>query len=108
MLLRIMEPDKRLDIKNIPTYGKTGTSSAYKDAWFIGHAGNKDGITATSWIGNDNYYSMDNATGGSVATLLWRNILENYFKIHPRNKETGFGINLEFQKIIQRMLLVIL
>ena len=71
-------------LHNIPTYGKTGTTSGYKDAWFIGHAGNKDGITAGVWVGNDNYAPTKKATGGGFAAALWKNIMTSFFQISPR------------------------
>lgn len=69
---------RRANIKDVPVYGKTGTTSNYKDAWFLGHAGLNNGITAGVWVGNDNTQSTKKATGGGVAAVLWHNILENY------------------------------
>jgi penicillin-binding protein 1A len=43
--------------------GKTGTSSDYKDAWFIGFTGQY--VTGV-WYGNDNFTSMNRVTGGSI------------------------------------------
>ena len=78
---------KNANLNNIPTYGKTGTTSGYKDAWFIGHAGEQNGITAGVWLGNDNFTAMNNITGGGMSTLLWHNILTSYFNKHPRSFE---------------------
>jgi len=36
----------------IPTAGKTGTTNAYRDAWFVGYTGN---FTCAVWYGNDDY-----------------------------------------------------
>ncbi len=49
--------------------GKTGTSSNYRDAWFIGYTGQY--VTGV-WYGNDNYTSMNNVTGGSLPALTWK------------------------------------
>jgi penicillin-binding protein 1A len=43
--------------------GKTGTSSDYKDAWFIGFTGQ---YVTGIWYGNDNFTSMNRVTGGSI------------------------------------------
>jgi len=43
------------------TYGKTGTTDNYKDAWFIGFT---DNVTYGVWVGNDNNEPMHNVTGG--------------------------------------------
>ncbi|MFT6212264.1 MAG: penicillin-binding protein 1A [Alphaproteobacteria bacterium] len=73
---------RRAQIKNVAVYGKTGTTSNYRDAWFLGHIGLKKGITAGVWIGNDNTKVTKKATGGGVAAVLWHNILENYVYNH--------------------------
>jgi penicillin-binding protein 1A len=52
--------------------GKTGTSTDYKDAWFIGFTGDYVGGV---WIGNDNNASMNKITGGSLPAGIWHNIL---------------------------------
>ena len=43
--------------------GKTGTTNAYKDAWFDGFTGN---YVCTVWFGNDDSTSMNNMTGGTL------------------------------------------
>ena len=53
--------------------GKTGTSSEYRDAWFVG--GTKD-MTIGVWVGNDDYSPMNNVTGGSIPATIFRDIVE--------------------------------
>ena len=53
--------------------GKTGTSQNYADAWFIGYVGD---MVIGVWIGNDDNTSMNKTTGGTLPTILWRNIVE--------------------------------
>ena len=48
-----------LDFTNV--VGKTGTSSNYKDAWFVGFTGK---YVASIWLGNDDNRPMLNVTGG--------------------------------------------
>jgi penicillin-binding protein 1A len=48
--------------------GKTGTSSAYRDAWFIGYTGQY--VTGV-WVGNDNFTPMSRVTGGSFPAQSW-------------------------------------
>lgn len=48
--------------------GKTGTSSDYKDAWFLGFTGQ---LVTGVWYGNDNFTSMNRVTGGSLPTQTW-------------------------------------
>lgn len=52
-----------------PVAGKTGTSSNYRDAWFIGYT--SDYVTAV-WVGNDDNASMKRVTGGSVPAEIWQ------------------------------------
>jgi penicillin-binding protein 1A len=74
----------KAQIKDVAVYGKTGTTSNYRDAWFLGHIGVNNGITAGVWVGNDDTSAMKKATGGGVATVLWQNILENYIYNHNK------------------------
>jgi penicillin-binding protein 1A len=75
----------KAQIKNVAVYGKTGTTSNYRDAWFLGHIGTQNGITAGVWLGNDNTSATKKATGGGVAAILWQNILENYVYNHNQS-----------------------
>jgi penicillin-binding protein 1A len=52
----------------IRAYGKTGTSSDYRDAWFIGFAGN---LVVGVWVGNDDFTPMKRVTGGSLPAEIW-------------------------------------
>jgi len=56
----------------IPRYdiaGKTGTTSDYRDAWFIGFTG---GFVTAIWTGRDDNTPMKRVTGGGVPASLWR------------------------------------
>ena len=53
----------------IRAYGKTGTSQNYRDAWFIGFAGN---LVVGVWVGNDDSSSMKRVTGGSLPAQIWK------------------------------------
>ncbi len=48
---------KRAELDGIPTAGKTGTTNAWRDAWFVGYTGNFAGAV---WMGNDDY-TLDQA-----------------------------------------------
>ena len=58
--------------KGITIGGKTGTSSEYRDAWFVGAT---DRQTIGVWIGNDNFTPMKNVTGGSIPANVFREIV---------------------------------
>ncbi len=51
-----------------PAAGKTGTTSSYRDAWFVGFT--PDLVTAV-WIGNDNYSRMNESYGGNIPARIW-------------------------------------
>ncbi len=49
--------------------GKTGTTSDYKDAWFIGYT--PDMVTGV-WVGNDDNTPMKKVTGGMLPAMIWK------------------------------------
>jgi penicillin-binding protein 1A len=49
--------------------GKTGTTQAARDAWFIGFSG--DYVTGV-WMGYDNNTPLTGVTGGGLPTEIWR------------------------------------
>jgi penicillin-binding protein 1A len=51
--------------------GKTGTTQDNRDAWFIGAV---DGRITGIWIGNDGDTPMHNVMGGTLPSLLFRQI----------------------------------
>ena len=52
--------------------GKTGTSSNYRDAWFMGITGQ---YVAGVWLGNDDFTPMARVTGGSFPAQTWHNFM---------------------------------
>ena len=53
--------------------GKTGTTSDYKDAWFVGYTG---GFVTAVWVGKDDNSAMRGVTGGSSPAAIWRGFME--------------------------------
>jgi penicillin-binding protein 1A len=53
--------------------GKTGTSQAYRDAWFVGYTGN---YVAAVWMGNDDFSPTRNMTGGSLPAMTWQRLMD--------------------------------
>jgi penicillin-binding protein 1A len=49
--------------------GKTGTSSAWRDAWFMGFTGQY--VTGV-WFGNDDYTPTAGLTGGNLPAMTWK------------------------------------
>ena len=63
---------RRAIIEGVPAAGKTGTTNAFRDAWFVGYTGN---FIAGVWFGNDDYSSTNRMTGGSLPAMTWRAIM---------------------------------
>jgi penicillin-binding protein 1A len=59
---------RRALIEGVRVAGKTGTTNAYRDAWFVGYSGN---LVAGVWVGNDDYSSTNRMTGGSLPAMIW-------------------------------------
>ncbi len=52
--------------------GKTGTTSDFRDAWFVGYTG---GFVTAVWVGKDDDTPMRHVTGGSAPAELWRDFM---------------------------------
>ncbi len=63
---------KRAILDGVKAAGKTGTTNAYRDAWFVGYTGNYVGGV---WFGNDDYSPTNRMTGGSLPAMTWRQIM---------------------------------
>ncbi|WP_127145629.1 transglycosylase domain-containing protein [Pelagibacterium montanilacus] len=63
----------RAQIEGVPSAGKTGTTSSYRDAWYVGYTGN---YVASVWYGNDDYTSTNDLTGGRLPAQAWQKFME--------------------------------
>ncbi len=63
---------RRALIEGVPSVGKTGTTSSYRDAWFCGFTGN---YVAAVWFGNDDYEATNKLTGGTLPTTAWQKFM---------------------------------
>jgi penicillin-binding protein 1A len=63
---------KRAALEFTHAVGKTGTSSGYRDAWFMGFTGQ---LVTGVWIGNDEFRPMNNITGGSLPAQIWNSFM---------------------------------
>jgi penicillin-binding protein 1A len=64
---------RRAMLDGVRIAGKTGTTNAHRDAWFVAFTGN---LIAGVWIGNDDYQSMQRMTGGSLPAMTWGAIMK--------------------------------
>ena len=64
-----------------PVAGKTGTTSDFRDAWFVGYTPQ---LSVAIWIGNDDYSPMANGvTGGVYVVPIWRKFMERALAGQP-------------------------
>lgn len=68
-----------------PAAGKTGTSTNFRDAWFIGYTA--DWLCGV-WVGRDNFKPIGgDTTGGNTAAPIWAEFMK---AAHPRTPIRGF------------------
>ncbi|MEL7398835.1 MAG: penicillin-binding transpeptidase domain-containing protein, partial [Pseudomonadota bacterium] len=71
--------------------GKTGTTQAARDAWFIGFTA--DYVTGV-WMGYDDNSPLQQVTGGSLPTDIWRETMSRVNEgLQPRPLPMSRGIN---------------
>ncbi|MEO0907814.1 MAG: transglycosylase domain-containing protein [Pseudomonadota bacterium] len=56
----------------IANYGKTGTTQNYRDALFVGYAGD---LVVGVWIGNDDNSPLDRISGGGLPARIWKDFM---------------------------------
>ncbi|WXR62100.1 transglycosylase domain-containing protein [Peptostreptococcaceae bacterium AGR-M142] len=73
---------RRAKLKNMATAGKTGTTSAKKDAWFVGYS---PYYTAATWIGVDSPKPL--REGSKISAMLWKKVMD---QIHSNLESKSF------------------
>jgi penicillin-binding protein 1A len=68
-----------------PAAGKTGTTSSFRDAWFVGFVPQ---LAAAAWVGNDDYSRMYESYGGNVPARMWAHFMKAAL---ADAKPQGFG-----------------
>ncbi len=74
MLAKVVEQGtgRRAALEGFQVAGKSGTTNAYRDAWFVGYTAN---LVAAVWFGNDDHTSTNNMTGGSLPAMAWHDVM---------------------------------
>jgi len=74
MMSKVVEEGtaRRAQLAGVKAAGKTGTTNAYRDAWFVGYTGN---YVAGVWYGNDDYQPLNRMTGGALPAMTWHEVM---------------------------------
>jgi penicillin-binding protein 1A len=68
-----------------PAAGKTGTTSDFHDAWFVGFTPD---LVAAVWMGNDDNTKMNEAYGGGIPASIWAHFMKQALKNTPKHDFT--------------------
>ncbi len=71
---------RKASLGDRPAAGKTGTSSDWRDAWFVGYTGS---LLAGVWVGNDDNSPMRHVTGGSLPAQVWKSFMVSALEGKP-------------------------
>ena len=71
-----------------PAAGKTGTTQAHRDAWFVGFTAD---YVAGVWMGNDDNTPMARVTGGGLPARLWRDVMADVHQGLPARPLRGIA-----------------
>ena len=69
-----------------PAAGKTGTTSNYHDAWFVGYTPD---LVCGVWVGNDDNTAMNGVMGGQLPAQIWKNFMEKALAQIPAKNFDG-------------------
>ena len=78
------------DFFQLPAAGKTGTTSEFADAWFVGYTPQ---ISAAAWVGFDNksvHFTTWDGQGGRAAAPIWGRFMKYVYE------DPGIGMPLEY------------
>ena len=103
MLGRVVVPGgtaRRAGLPFTTAAGKTGTTSSYRDAWFMGFTGKY--VTGV-WYGNDNYRPTNRLTGGNVPAMTWHEYMSRAHLNPDIPKIIGLPIHPQQVANVRRM-----
>ena len=83
-----------------PAAGKTGTTSNYHDAWFVGYTPD---LVAGVWIGNDNNTSLDGIMGGQTPAAIWSSFMQNALADVPAHDFDNLVVTRRKSKTINEL-----
>ncbi|SNT72955.1 transglycosylase domain-containing protein [Paracoccus seriniphilus] len=63
---------RRAQLSDRPAAGKTGTTSSYRDAWFVGFT---EQYVVGVWMGYDDNTPLTGVTGGGLPAEIWKAVM---------------------------------
>jgi penicillin-binding protein 1A len=86
-----------------PAAGKTGTTSDYRDAWFIGYTPD---LIAGIWVGNDDNSPTRKVTGGGLPAQIWHSFMLRALKgvpphALPEPPQRGFSLPSLWDRLVR-------
>lgn len=69
-----------------PAAGKTGTTSDYHDAWFMGYIPD---LVVSVWVGCDDNQQMGTMTGGTTPAVIWKAFMSKVVSSMPTKSFDG-------------------
>ncbi|MFN3995191.1 MAG: transglycosylase domain-containing protein, partial [bacterium] len=82
-------------LNGVSCYGKTGTTSDHRDAWFAGFT---DDFTCVVWIGNDDYSPLYNVYGATLPAEIWKKSILTAYKYYTPSQKIKSDIIRNIQK----------
>ncbi len=73
--------------------GKTGTTTDYRDAWFVGFAPE---LVTGVWVGNDDNTSMKNESGGKTSSRIWSKYMRKALDVLPNRPQPSSPAHKKF------------
>ncbi|MGO9392601.1 transglycosylase domain-containing protein [Rhodoblastus sp.] len=100
MMTQVVEQGtgRRAALEGIKVAGKTGTTNAFKDAWFCGYTGNFVGVV---WYGNDSGEPMVKMTGGTLPAMTWHDIMQFAHSGVDLKPLPGLSLEAETAPVVQ-------
>jgi penicillin-binding protein 1A len=87
-------------IAGLAVAGKTGTSSDYNDAWFIGYMPK---LVTGVWLGNDTYPApMDQVNGSGLPAIIFQRFMRNAHEFLPFLRMQGVHESPRNQQAISK------
>ena len=101
LLDKVVGPDgtaNRALIPSYKTFGKTGTSQDFRDAWFVGFT--EHDVTTGIWVGPNDDKTMNGVTGGSLPASIFREFNENLIERFDACQDDFVAISAGFSRDI--------